>query len=176
MPPHPAATPLSSTNAHGILLWEVGEGIGHQLIVETGRAVPGSLTVGADSHAVTYGALNAFGTGIGSSDLAAILMAGRIWLRVPHSIRVILSGELPRGVYPKDIALALAKELGADGATYQALEFAGDALNALDLEDRLVLSNLAVPLMNGPSRTLRDGGRARLNRSSRIGMRTTSAK
>jgi 3-isopropylmalate/(R)-2-methylmalate dehydratase large subunit len=132
--------------AHGILLWEVGEGIGHQLIVETGRAVPGSLTVGADSHAVTYGALNAFGTGIGSSDLAAILIAGRIWLRVPHSIRVVLRGELPHGVFPKDIALALAKELGADGATYQALEFTGDALKALDLEDRLVLSNLAVEM------------------------------
>src|SRR5215467_10923519 len=99
---------------HGILLWDVGEGIGHQLIVETGRAQPGGLAVGADSHAVTYGALNTFATGIGSSDLAAIFVSGEIWLRVPDSIRVILTGELPRGVYPKDIALALAKELGAD--------------------------------------------------------------
>ncbi|HLJ29661.1 MAG TPA: aconitase/3-isopropylmalate dehydratase large subunit family protein [Candidatus Angelobacter sp.] len=131
---------------HGILLWEVGEGIGHQLIVESGRALPGSLVVGADSHAVTYGALNSFGTGIGSSDLAAILISGRIWLRVPESIQVRLTGCLPRGVYPKDVALALAKELGADGATYQALEFSGSALAALDLEDRLVLSNLAVEM------------------------------
>jgi 3-isopropylmalate/(R)-2-methylmalate dehydratase large subunit len=131
---------------HGILVWEVGEGIGHQLIVESGRAVPGSLVVGADSHAVTYGALNSFATGIGSSDLAAILISERIWLRVPESIKVTLSGNLPEGVYAKDIALALAKELGADGATYQALEFSGPALNSLHLEDRLVLSNFAVEM------------------------------
>jgi 3-isopropylmalate/(R)-2-methylmalate dehydratase large subunit len=132
--------------AHGIHLWEIGEGIGHQLMVESGRVTPGSLVVGADSHAVTYGALNAFGTGIGSSDLAAIMICGRMWLRVPESIRVVLRGALPSGAYPKDIALALAKELGADGATYQALEFAGDGLATLDLDDRLVLSNLSVEM------------------------------
>jgi 3-isopropylmalate/(R)-2-methylmalate dehydratase large subunit len=129
---------------HGILVWEVGEGIGHQLIVESGRAVPGGLVVGADSHAVTYGAMNCFATGIGSSDLAAIMISGRIWLRVPESIKINLAGELPPGVYPKDIALKLAAELGADGATYQALEFSKSALRALELEDRLVLSNFAV--------------------------------
>ncbi|HWC96127.1 MAG TPA: aconitase/3-isopropylmalate dehydratase large subunit family protein [Candidatus Sulfopaludibacter sp.] len=129
-----------------IELWDVGEGIGHQLMVESGRAAPGGLVVGADSHAVTYGALNCFATGIGSSDLAAILMCGRIWLRVPESIQVHLTGVLPSGVYPKDIALALARELGADGATYQALEFAGSGLDSLDLEDRLVLSNLTVEM------------------------------
>lgn len=131
---------------HGILVWEVGEGIGHQLMVESGRALPGTLVVGADSHAVTYGALNAFATGIGSSDLAAILMSGRIWLRVPETIQILLTGSLPDGVFPKDVALALARELGADGATYQALEFSGPALAALDLEDRLVLSNFAVEM------------------------------
>jgi 3-isopropylmalate/(R)-2-methylmalate dehydratase large subunit len=131
---------------HGIELWDVGEGIGHQLVVERGRALPGQLVVGADSHAVTYGALNAFATGIGSSDLAAILIGGRIWLRVPETIRVTLTGRLAAGVYPKDIALALAGHLGADGATYQALEFAGPGLAALDLEDRLVLSNLTVEM------------------------------
>ncbi len=129
--------------AHGIRVYGPGEGIGHQIIVESGRAVPGSLVVGADSHSVTYGALNAFATGIGSSDLAAIMICGRIWLRVPESIKVTLSGELPAGVYPKDIALALASELGSDGATYQALEFCGPALRTLDLEDRLVLSNMS---------------------------------
>jgi 3-isopropylmalate/(R)-2-methylmalate dehydratase large subunit len=131
---------------HGVELWDVGEGIGHQLVVERGRALPGQLVVGADSHAVTYGALNAFATGIGSSDLAAILIGGRIWLRVPESIRVTLTGRLAAGVYPKDIALALAGRLGADGATYQALEFAGSGLADLDLEDRLVLSNLTVEM------------------------------
>jgi 3-isopropylmalate/(R)-2-methylmalate dehydratase large subunit len=132
--------------AQGIALWDVGEGIGHQLMVESGRALPGGLAVGADSHAVTYGALNCFGTGIGSSDLAAIFLSGRIWLRVPDSIRVTLTGTLAPGVYPKDIALALAHELGAGGATYQALEFAGPGVAALDLEDRLVLSNLSVEM------------------------------
>jgi 3-isopropylmalate/(R)-2-methylmalate dehydratase large subunit len=131
---------------HGILLWDVGEGIGHQLVVETGRAHPGGLAVGADSHAVMYGALNAFATGIGSSDLAAIFISGKIWLRVPESIRVTLTGRLPAGVYPKDIALALAKQLGADGAAYRALEFSGPGAMTLDLEDRLVLSNLSVEM------------------------------
>jgi len=131
---------------HAITLHEAGEGIGHQLIVETGRALPGSLVVGADSHAVTYGALNSFATGIGSSDLAAIMLTGQIWLRVPQSIRVTLTGHLSAGVYPKDIALALAGRLRADGAAYQALEFAGDGAASLDLEDRLVLSNLAVEM------------------------------
>ena len=131
---------------HGILLWDVGEGIGHQLIVESGRAWPGGLTVGGDSHAVTYGALNTFATGIGSSDLAAILACGRMWLRVPESIQVTLVGRLPKGVYPKDVALALAGKLGADGAIYQALEFSGPGIAALDLEDRLVLSNFAVEM------------------------------
>lgn len=131
---------------HGITLHEAGEGIGHQLVVETGRALPGSLVVGADSHAVTYGALNSFATGIGSSDLAAIMLTGKIWLRVPNSIRVTLTGRLARGVYPKDVALALVGLLRADGAQYQALEFAGDGVAGLDLEDRLVLSNLAVEM------------------------------
>jgi 3-isopropylmalate/(R)-2-methylmalate dehydratase large subunit len=131
---------------HGIHVWDVGDGIGHQLIVESGRARPGGLVVGADSHAVTYGALNCFATGIGSSDLAAILMCGKIWLRVPQTIRVILSGTLRSGVYAKDIALALARELGADGATYQALEFSGPSVASLDMDDRLVLCNFAVEM------------------------------
>ncbi|HYL73067.1 MAG TPA: aconitase/3-isopropylmalate dehydratase large subunit family protein [Bryobacteraceae bacterium] len=131
---------------HHIKLYDVGEGIGHQILVETGRALPGGLAVGADSHAVTYGALNCFGTGIGSSDLAAIFVCGRIWLRVPESIRVTLTGHLPAGVYPKDVALILARELGADGATYQAIEFGGPGVATLDLEDRLVLSNMTVEM------------------------------
>jgi len=153
---------------HHIHLWDVGEGIGHQLIVESGRALPGGLVVGADSHAVTYGALNCFGTGIGSSDLAAIFMGGEIWLRVPESIRVQLTGRLQPSVYPKDVALELARLLGADGATYQTIEFAGPGVGALDLEDRLVLSNLTVEmgakagLFRADERTFEYlGGRAR---------------
>ncbi|HTS65150.1 MAG TPA: aconitase family protein, partial [Candidatus Acidoferrales bacterium] len=129
--------------AHGIRVWEVGEGIGHQLILEQGLAKPGDLVLGADSHAVTYGAVNAFATGIGSSDLAAILVSGEIWLRVPESIRVTLTGKIPPGVGAKDAALVLARELGADGATYQALEFAGVEL---PLDDRIVLANMSVEM------------------------------
>jgi len=129
---------------HRIKLYEIGEGIGHQIMVESGRAKPGSLAVAADSHAVTYGALNAFGTGIGSSDLAAILISGRMWLRVPDSIRVALTGTLLPGVYAKDIALTLARTLRADGATYQTIEFGGPGVAALELEDRIVLANMTV--------------------------------
>jgi 3-isopropylmalate/(R)-2-methylmalate dehydratase large subunit len=125
---------------HGILVWEAGEGIGHQLMIESGRAAAGGLLVGADSHAVTYG------TGIGSSDLAAILMCGKIWLKVPRSIRVTLTGELAAGVCAKDIALALAGRLGADGAAYQALEFGGPAAERMPLDDRLVLANMSVEM------------------------------
>lgn len=131
---------------HAIEVWDVGDGIGHQLMIESGRVTPGSLVVGADSHSVTYGAMNAFGTGIGSSDLAAVMICGRVWLRVPETIRVTLRGSLSRGVFPKDIALAMAGILGADGAAYCALEFSGDGVASLELEDRLVLSNLTVEM------------------------------
>ncbi len=130
-------------HTHGIDLWEVGDGIGHQLMVESGRVTAGGLVVGADSHAVTYGALNAFATGIGSSDLAAIFISGRVWLRVPESIRVTIEGDLRPGAFAKDIALSLAGILGADGAAYQALEFAG---RELDLDTRLVLANMSVEM------------------------------
>src|SRR5215831_4371973 len=94
---------------YGLQVHEVGEGISHQLMLETGRTRPGGLLVGADSHSVTGGALNAFATGVGSSDLAATMICGRIWLRVPQTIKVILNGSLAPGVYAKDVALALAE-------------------------------------------------------------------
>jgi len=129
--------------AQGIRVWDVGEGIGHQLILEHGLAAPGTLVLGADSHAVTYGAVNAFAAGIGSSDLAAILVSGEIWLRVPETIRVTLTGAFLPGVYAKDAALALAAELGAGGANYQSLEFTG---TPLPLDDRIVLANMSVEM------------------------------
>ncbi len=132
--------------AHGVTIHDVGDGICHQLMVETGRTLPGGLLVGADSHSVTGGALNAFATGIGSSDLAATMICGRIWLKVPHTIKVLLTGRPGPGVYPKDIALALAGLIGADGATYQAIEFSGPASAELDLDGRLVLSNMSVEM------------------------------
>lgn len=131
---------------HGVLLYEVGDGIGHQRVIEAGHALPGRLVVGADSHSTSYGAMNAFGTGIGSSDLAGIMLCGQIWLKVPASIRVVLEGRLPREASAKDLALMLARRLGADGANYQAFEFSGPGLAALDMDDRIVLANMSVEL------------------------------
>jgi 3-isopropylmalate/(R)-2-methylmalate dehydratase large subunit len=129
---------------HGCAVADVGAGISHQIAVESGRVAPGDLVVGADSHAVMCGALGAFATGIGSSDLAAALLTGKVWLRVPETLKVVLTGGLPAGVTAKDIALALLGVLGGDGAVYQALEFHGPGSAALAIDDRLVLSNMAV--------------------------------
>jgi 3-isopropylmalate/(R)-2-methylmalate dehydratase large subunit len=131
---------------HGAVLHEVGGGISHQILTESGDALPGDLVIGADSHTVTCGALDLFATGVGSSDLAAAMITGQTWLRVPESIKVVLTGHRPRGVGAKDVALALLAEVGPDGAAYQTLEFHGSALAAFSLEDRLVLSNLAVEM------------------------------
>lgn len=132
--------------AHGVRVFEVDQGIGHQLMIEQGLVLPGQLVVGADSHAVSYGALNAFGTGIGSSDFAGILQCGQVWLKVPAALRVTLKGSLARGVSAKDVALTLARKLGADGANYLALEFDGPGVAALDVDDRIVLANMSVEM------------------------------
>jgi 3-isopropylmalate/(R)-2-methylmalate dehydratase large subunit len=128
----------------GIEWTEVGEGISHLLLAESGRALPGRLVIGADSHTVTAGAFNAFATGIGSSDLAAAMISGRIWLKVPESIKVVLTGARPSGLDAKDIALALLGMLGSSGASYQTLEFQGPAVAGLDMDDRQVASNMSV--------------------------------
>lgn len=142
----PCSSARDYAHAHGVRVFEVGEGIGHQRIIECGIALPGRLLVGADSHAVSYGALNAFATGIGSSDLAGVLLCGQLWLRVPRSLRVTLSGELGAGVCAKDAALALARQLGADGANYLAMEFTGPGVASLDMDDRIVLANMSVEM------------------------------
>jgi len=128
---------------HGATVFEVGDGISHQVVVERGLVAVGDLVVGADSHTVTCGALNCFAIGVGSSDLAAAMKTGSIWLRVPETILVRLAGARPPGVSAKDVALALVWRLGSDGANYQAIEFAGD-LADFSLADRLVLSNMSV--------------------------------
>ena len=132
--------------AHGVRVFEVGEGIGHQLMMESGLVLPGQLVAGADSHAVSYGALNAFGTGVGSSDLAGILQCNQLWLKVPGSLKITLSGQLCGDASAKDVALSLARRLGADGASYLALEFDGPGVGALDMDDRMVLANMSVEM------------------------------
>jgi 3-isopropylmalate/(R)-2-methylmalate dehydratase large subunit len=131
---------------NGIKLYDVGAGICHQIVPEGGHAVPGDLIVGADSHTVTYGAINAFSTGVGATDLAAALTSGKLWFRVPNTIRVNMKGKLSQGVYSKDIILWLAREIGADGATYKALEFGGSGLGYLSIDSRLTISNMAIEL------------------------------
>ena len=127
----------------GATVFDVGEGISHQVAVERGLVRAGDLVVGADSHTVTCGALNCFAIGVGSSDLAAAMKTGKIWLRVPETILVRLVGARARGVSAKDVALELIARLGSDGANYHAIEFGGDVAG-FSLSDRLVLSSLAV--------------------------------
>lgn len=125
-------------------LFDLGEGIGHQLLPEKGYIKPGAIVAGADSHAGTYGALNALGTGIGSSDLAAVMATGKIWLKVPGSIKLELGGRLAEQVTAKDLALYIVGRLGSSGANYKSLEFCGPPLLSLDMDDRLTICNMMV--------------------------------
>jgi 3-isopropylmalate/(R)-2-methylmalate dehydratase large subunit len=122
---------------------DVGYGISHQVVAE-GRVKPGDVVIGADSHTCTGGALGAFATGVGSTDAAVAMALGKIWLRIPETIRVVVEGKLPKGVYGKDIILHLIGKIGAAGATYKALEFAGDTIENLEMAGRMTIANMAV--------------------------------
>jgi 3-isopropylmalate/(R)-2-methylmalate dehydratase large subunit/methanogen homoaconitase large subunit len=122
------------------------EGISHQVLVERGFILPGGLVVGADSHSCTYGALGCFGTGMGSTDVAVIFATGRSWFRVPETVRVTLHGELPHGVFAKDVCLALARRLDVDGATYMAIEYGGEAVRGMGVGERMTLANMAIEI------------------------------
>ena len=130
----------------GCHLYEAGEGICHQLMIERHCVAPGELFIGADSHTCTYGAVGAFATGVGSTDLAAIMKTGALWLNVPQSIKVTVTGQLSQHVSAKDLTLALVGRLGIAGATYAALEFHGEAIHQLSLDERMTLANMAVEM------------------------------
>ncbi|MBQ2641117.1 MAG: 3-isopropylmalate dehydratase large subunit [Lachnospiraceae bacterium] len=120
------------------------DGICHQLMPELGYARPGDVVFGTDSHTTTYGCVGCFSSGIGYTEMAGILGTGKLWVRVPATIRVNVNGTLPEGVTSKDIILTVIGDLRADGATYQALEFAGDTFDAMSVASRMTISNMTV--------------------------------
>ena len=119
-------------------------GIEHVILPEKGIVAPGMLTIGADSHTCTYGAVNGFATGVGSTDLGAAMATGEAWFKVPQAIKVELSGKKPAGISGKDVILTLIGMIGVDGALYKSLEFAGDGVKSLSMTDRLTISNMAI--------------------------------
>lgn len=130
----------------GCHFYDVGEGICHQLMVENEHVKPGDLFLGADSHTPTYGALNAFAAGMGSTDLAAVMLTGKTWLKVPETVRFELVGELPAGITAKDMILFLVGKTGIAGATYMSVEFTGEAIRDFTLASRMVLANMVAEM------------------------------
>jgi 3-isopropylmalate/(R)-2-methylmalate dehydratase large subunit len=126
--------------------YDVGEGICHPLMVENGHVRPGDVFVGADSHTPTYGALNAFAVGVGSTDLAAVLLTGKIWLKAPETIKIELTGHFPKGITAKDLILFLVGQLTISGATYKAIEYTGAALRDLSLAGRMTVANMSAEM------------------------------
>ena len=125
--------------------FEVGRvGIEHVILPEKGIVAPGMLTIGADSHTCTYGALGGFSTGVGSTDLGVALATGQAWFKVPESIKVNITGKKPAGICGKDVMLTLIGMIGVDGALYKALEFTGDGISELSMTDRLTIANMAI--------------------------------
>ncbi|MDD1761092.1 MAG: 3-isopropylmalate dehydratase large subunit [Methanothrix sp.] len=129
-----------------INFFDCGQGVCHEVFPEKGFALPGLLLVGADSHSCTYGALGAFGTGVGATDMAEIYSRGRLWFKVPETIAIRLTGSLKPNVSAKDIALMVIGKLGADGATYKTVEYIGPATEALAISGRMTLCNLGVEM------------------------------
>ena len=120
------------------------DGICHQLMTEAGYVKPGDVVFGTDSHTTTYGCVGAFSSGIGYTEMASILGTGTMWIKVPETIRVVIEGTLPSNVTSKDMILRLIGDLGADGATYRALEFSGDTVDAMSVSSRMTMANMAV--------------------------------
>ena len=154
---HSSPSPLEGVSAlhklmrefaseQGLTLYDIGEGVCHQLVPEKGHVVCGDLVVGADSHTCTYGALNAFATGVGSTDLAAAMISGKLWFKVPETVKLVFNGKLPAGVYAKDLIIYLITDLTADGATYMAAEYLGEAISSLTIEGRFTIANMAIEM------------------------------
>jgi homoaconitate hydratase family protein len=126
--------------------FDVGEGVCHQLLLEERLARPGQLVIGADSHTTTAGAVGAFGTGVGATEMAGVWATGYLWLKIPETIRVTMTGHLEKAVFPKDIALHLASRFGSNGADYACVEFDGIFLFDMSISGRMVLCNMAAEI------------------------------
>ena len=127
-------------------LYDIGCGVCHQVIPESGQIHPGDLVLGADSHTCTYGALGAFSTGVGSTDLAIAITTGKNWFKVPDTFKIIVKGKIPKGIFAKDIILQIITKLGADGVTYKAVEFSGPVINRLSMDGRFTICNMVVEM------------------------------
>ncbi|RBQ22791.1 Isopropylmalate/citramalate isomerase large subunit [Candidatus Methanobinarius endosymbioticus] len=151
------ADSLDAANNHIILrefvkkqeiknFYDVNQGVCHQILPEFGHVVPGEVIVGTDSHTCTHGALGAFATGIGSTDMAMVFSTGKLWFKVPETIRFNIEGQLKENVYAKDVIVNIIGKVGADGATYKVCEFAGNTVSDMSVSDRMVLCNMAVEM------------------------------
>jgi len=130
----------------GILNYDVFEGVCHQVMPEKGHVRPGDLIVGSDSHTCAYGALGAFSTGIGSTDMAFVFATGKLWFRVPETMRFEVNGKLPRRVHSKDVILHLIGDVGVEGARYKTAEFCGTTVRDMDIPSRMTMSNMAIEM------------------------------
>jgi 3-isopropylmalate/(R)-2-methylmalate dehydratase large subunit len=126
--------------------YDVREGVCHQVLPEKGHVVPGEVIVGTDSHTCTHGALGAFATGIGSTDMAMVFATGKLWFKVPETIKFDITGKLQENVFAKDVILDIIGKMGADGATYKACEFGGETTRNMTISDRMVLCNMAIEM------------------------------
>ncbi len=127
--------------------YDVGRGgICHQVMPEKGHVLPSTVVLGADSHTCTYGAFGAFATGIGSTEAAAVFATGKIWLKVPETIKIVVSGKFKKFTTPKDLILSIIGRIGADGATYKAVEFTGQTIDSMSMSGRMTLCNMSVEM------------------------------
>lgn len=128
----------------GLTHFHRADGICHQLMPEMGYAKPGDIVFGTDSHTTTYGCVGCFSSGIGYTEMAAVIGTGEMWIRVPETIKVVINGHLPEGVYAKDVILRLIGDLRSDGATYKVLEFSGSAVDEMSVASRMTIANMAI--------------------------------
>ncbi len=126
--------------------FDINRGICHQVFIEEGFALPGTLALGSDSHTTSYGAVGAFSAGIGRTEMASIWATGELWMKVPKTIKIVIKGRLPRGVYAKDVILHIIGTMGADGATYKAVEFTGPVVEEFSIASRITLANMSAEM------------------------------